>query len=51
MQLRNELQLSMPLPNEETSFPYNGKNKLFHRFSQILQIQATIFIDFVHQQY
>ena len=30
----NELQFSMLLPNKETLFPYNGKDKLFHRFSQ-----------------
>ena len=43
--------ISMSLPNQKTLFPYNEKDKLFHRFSQILHIQATILIDFVLQQY
>ena len=41
----------MPLPNKETLFPYNGKDKLFHRFFQKLQIQTNIAIDFANQQY
>ena len=41
----------MLLPNRETLFLYNGKDKLFHHFSQKLQIQTTILKDFAHQQY
>ena len=41
----------MPLTNKKTLFPYNGKDKLFHRISQKLQIQANIVIDFANQQY
>ena len=51
MQLLNELQLSMLLPSRQTLFPYNGKDKPFHDFSQKLQIQATTLTDFAHLQY
>ena len=41
----------MPLQKKETLFPYNGKDQLFPRFFQKLQIQTNIVIDFKHQQY